>query len=351
MAAVAGRMRSDGDRIAMLMTGGPGRVSDPGVLHAPVPPESTAAVAQFLARWTPDLLLWIGGDLRPALLSEADRLALPRILVDAEASRLGPRHGWMGGSRNALLRGFSRALAVDADSAQRLRRAGLEDRQIEIAGRLQETTLPLPCDDGERSVLTAELASRPVWFAAQATADEVPLIVTAHIRASRRAHRLLLVIMPTPDVDSIGLAEKLFQQDYAVALRSEGHEITEATEIVIADSAGELGLWHRLSPISFIGGTLRGGNGADPFQAATLGSAVLHGPLTGLWHDHYLRLGRAGAARPVQTGDDLGAAVESLLAPDRTAAMVHAGWDVASAGAEVTNRLIDLIRDGLEGAL
>ena len=38
------------------------------------------------------------------------------------------------------------------------------------------------------------------------------------------------------------------------------------------------------------------------------------------------------------------------MAPDKAAAMAHAAWDVTTAGAEVGNRVIDLIRDGLDKA-
>ncbi len=62
----------------------------------------------------------------------------------------------------------------------------------------------------------------------------------------------------------------------------------------------------------------------------------------------YARLAGAGAVRAVRTATDLGHAVEVLLAPDRAAAMAHAAWDVTSRGADVTNRLAELIRVRLD---
>ena len=58
----------------------------------------------------------------------------------------------------------------------------------------------------------------------------------------------------------------------------------------------------------------------------------------------------AGAARVVLNGAELGRAVEALLAPDRVALMAHAGWDVATRGAEVTNRIVDLIHEAVSRA-
>jgi 3-deoxy-D-manno-octulosonic-acid transferase len=58
-------------------------------------------------------------------------------------------------------------------------------------------------------------------------------------------------------------------------------------------------------------------------------------------------LDAAGAARVVLNGAELGRAVDALLSPDRVATMAHAGWDVATRGAEVSNRLADLIHEAL----
>jgi 3-deoxy-D-manno-octulosonic-acid transferase len=40
--------------------------------------------------------------------------------------------------------------------------------------------------------------------------------------------------------------------------------------------------------------------------------------------------------------------VSRLIAPDQAAAMAHAGWDVISKGAAVTDKITDLIQDILD---
>ena len=54
------------------------------------------------------------------------------------------------------------------------------------------------------------------------------------------------------------------------------------------------------------------------------------------------------ACRGVRGPADLGFAVEALLSPDRAALLARAAWGVATAGAEATNRAIDLIHTALE---
>ena len=46
--------------------------------------------------------------------------------------------------------------------------------------------------------------------------------------------------------------------------------------------------------------------------------------------------------------DTLAAAVQALLPPDSAAAMAHAAWEVASRGAEVTDRVVEMVLDTLD---
>jgi 3-deoxy-D-manno-octulosonic-acid transferase len=173
-------------------------------------------------------------------------------------------------------------------------------------------------------------------------------VVAAHRVASRSAHRLLLVLAPRSAEEAPAMARALGEAGLRVAERAEGEEPEDGTQVYLADGPGEMGLWLRLAPLAFLGGTLPGGpGGRAPFEGAALGAALLHGPQVAPYGGAWARLDTAGAARCVLNGAELGRAVEALLAPDRVAAMAHAGWDVATRGAEVANRVVDLILEAL----
>src|SRR5260370_24842788 len=67
-------------------------------------------------------------------------------------------------------------------------------------------------------------------------------------------------------------------QGLRVARRGRGEPLTRETQIYLADTLGELGLFYRLARIAFIGGSLVAKGGHNPFEAARLECAVLHGP-------------------------------------------------------------------------
>jgi 3-deoxy-D-manno-octulosonic-acid transferase len=293
-------------------------------------------------------VLWTEGAFRPVLLAETDRLGVPRLLADARAGAIGVEGGsWMPGVTRALVDRFDRVLAVDQDAAQRLRKAGLPPDRIEIAGALVPAHAVPPCNERERRDLAALLGPRPVWLAADVPQAELAEVIGAAQEAMKRSHRLLLLLAPALPVAVPEVAALIRASGLAVGCRSEGAEPEADIEVYLADQPGEAGLWYRLAPVTYMGGTLSGRGGAHPFDPAVLGSAVLHGPAIRPWQDAYGRLSRAGAARLCRSGADLGVAVESLISPDRAAAMAHAAWDVTTAGAEVGARLTDLIRAAL----
>jgi 3-deoxy-D-manno-octulosonic-acid transferase len=84
-------------------------------------------------------------------------------------------------------------------------------------------------------------------------------VIAAQRLASRSAHRLLLILAPRTAEDAAPLARDLAQAGLRLSSRAEGEEPEEATQVFLADGPAEMGLWLRLAPLAFLGGTLPGG--------------------------------------------------------------------------------------------
>jgi len=356
--ALADRMDDDGNGFHLLVTAPDVPANAPSgqrTTLVPAPRDQSGAVAAFFDYWQPDMLLWSGGRFRPVLLQAAMK-RIPqgrRILIDARVPTLTTEGlGWLPGAGRAVAAGFDHALACDVAAARRLHRLGLAAEKVEVTGPLGSLPPVLPCNDRERRDLIQVLASRPVWFAAGFAASELHHVVMAHRSAIRGSHRLLLVALPREPGDLDAAAAAFRDAGFATALRADGEDPDETTQVLIADSMAELGLWYRIAPITFAGSTLpgTGGGSRSPVEVATLGSALVHGPETQPHGHVYQRLGRAGAARIVRDGAGLGQTVEALLAPERAAAMAHAAWDLSTEGVEVANRLAEVILDRLDRA-
>ncbi len=349
---IGARLKSPHPDLQVLLTVDPGmsmdvRAEDDAGCDwlLPVPPGGAGPARQFLDHWRPDIGLWTGGHLNPTLILSASAAGIPLVLLDADAAGFeARRRGWFPDPMRVALNRFSRVLASNAAAAAAMQRAGLAPARIEVTGRLQLAPNPPPCADSEVAEVAQELAGRPTWLAALVHPDEAGAVLSAHRKASRFAHRLLLAVVPDGDEAKAGLRALLDGMLLRHVVWHPGDPIGDDLQVLLIDDPEALGLWYRISPQAFIGHSLiPGGQGQSPMAAAALGSAVLYGPNVAAHKAAYARLGVAGAANMVADADALSAEVARLIAPDKAAEMALAGWDVATEGAEMADRLMALI--------
>ncbi|WP_377509633.1 3-deoxy-D-manno-octulosonic acid transferase [Octadecabacter sp. R77987] len=353
IATLAHRLASERDQATFLVTGTlleSGVTSDnPNVIFQPDPPDTQTGARAFLDHWRPDMLFWMQDILLPILLAECAVRKCPMVQLNAKN---GPSLNWSGPWKRtaprAILEKFTAVMAVDNGAAARLRRAGYNPARIEVTGALEEESIALPFNEAERNEMAALIGARPVWFATDLAAREIETIADAYQRASKRGYRLLLVVTPRDVNDSAGMAQQLRDLDLHVGVRGDGDDPHDEMQVYIADLDNEHGLWYRLAPITLMGGTLTGASSRSPFEAAALGSVVVHGPATGRHGTAYERLTAAGACRAVNSAERLAEAVGLMNTPDRVAQMAQAGWTVVTDGADVSNRVLAMIRAHLD---
>ena len=348
------RLRAQRPGLHLLLTLGPD-VALPQqlrdfVIPVTLPDENPDAVNAFLDLWRPDLCLWTGGQLRHALLDATAGRQVPMFLIDADDSGFDTsRWRWLPDLTKVTLRRFDKVLASSGNSANRLLKLGVAPADITITGPLMEGCAALPCNDKARDRMAQMLDGRPVWLAAMVQPAEVQVVVAAHRAALRSAHRRLLILVPDDPAQGEAMTADLRRDGWRVTQWSKGETPDESCQILVADTRGEMGLWYRLASITFMASSLEPGHGGqDPYEPAGLGSAILYGPNVSRYMATYTRLSSAGAARLVRDADTMAAAVNLLTAPDQAAAMAHAAWEVTTAGAEVTDRVMELIQDTLD---
>ncbi|MDP3960891.1 MAG: glycosyltransferase N-terminal domain-containing protein [Pseudorhodobacter sp.] len=345
MTQLARRLKAESDHAVLLTCANP-PAPLPGVTLQLPPGDSPPEARAFLDHWQPDIAVMAGGELRPTVAHEAQMRGVPSVLVNARAPHfLAGCGGWYPGLMRASLRDFAEIWAEDARAAHACRAAGAGADQLTITGRMEEGSHALPCTEAERADLARLLGTRPVWLASDLPQAEEDAVIAAHHAALRLSHRLLLIVVPEDADRAADLAQRLEQAEgWQVARRSAEQQPEPETEVYIADVAAEYGLWYRLAPITYLGGSLVGGGCLrDPLAAAALGSAIIHGPRTGAFAGTFGRLGAARATRAVASVAGLAEAVGDLLSPDRAAHLAQAAWGVASDGVEVTDRLLALI--------
>ncbi len=273
----------------------------PHCLHQYLPVDTHGAVNRFLDHWKPVAGIFSEMDFWPAIMVAADKRGIPLGLINSRFYENSVQsRGKLKGLYRDILRLFRICLVQDAGSARSFAAFGVDPARIRVTGALKGAAQALPCDEAELKHLTAELSGRPVWLAAATHAAEHPAMLQAHQKILTMHPDAVLIIAPRNITDGPDIARQA--QDIAIpaALRSAGEEINATTAVYVADTMGEMGLWYRLAKVSFVGHSLAlpdvGLKGKNPFEAAALGSAILHGPQIEDFAETYVSLDAAGGA-------------------------------------------------------
>jgi len=303
--------------------------------HQYVPVDRTAYVRRFLDHWRPDLALWVESELWPNLIAETCARGTPLLLLNGRMSlRSFRRWQRMPGLIAPLLASFDLCLAQDAAQAERLARLGAATATS--VGDLKSAAAPLPVDAGELARTAASFASRAIWLAASTHEGEEEVAAAVHCQLAPLHRGLLTVIAPRHPARGDAIAALLQQKGLNLARRSRGEKITRQTDIYLADTLGELGLFYRLAGIAFIGGSLAQKGGHNPMEAALLDCAILHGPDMSNCAAIADALTRAQASIAVADAGELAGAVAGLL-DDPVERAARAG---AAAGIAADNRAV-----------
>ena len=315
------------------------------MVHQYIPVDATSYITAFLDHWKPDLSVWTEAEFQPAFVVQTKRRNIPTVYIDALMSAQSFRqYRLFNGMTASLLQRFDHILTQDAPSKKHLRNLGAPAEKIDAVGRLNGVAPPLPHDETQRKALSRAIGGRAVWLAALTHEDEEDTIIAAHKVARRSYPELLLILAPHQAERGNTIADMLRGQDCNVAQRSKSQQIDRQTDIYLADTPDEMGLWYRLAPVAFIGGSLTNQGGHNPLSAAALGSAILHGPQVSNFASDYKTLLDADACIPVVDGPDLARNLETALSPERSAQLATAAWAAYGEDDSANDRVFDLLQ-------
>jgi 3-deoxy-D-manno-octulosonic-acid transferase len=320
-----------------------------GAFHQYAPIDLPGAVRAFLDHWRPDLALWVESEFWPNLLSAIQARKIPSALIQGRVSdRSFAGWRWAPGMIRELLGGFDVCLGQSAEDARRLARLGA--RATECVGNLKFAASPLPADAGELTRLRAAIGDRPAWLAASTHPGEEAIAAKVHRALIKRHPDLLTVIAPRHPERGGEVAAELRDEGLSLARRSAGEMPSSGVEIFLADTLGELGLFYRLVRAAFVGKSLAGEGGQNPFEGARLGCPILFGPRMGNFEDIAARMIAVGAARRVANAAELGMILDQLLDDtDARARMGGAGEKVAVAESGALEAIFKRLEPLLEG--
>jgi len=239
------------------------------------PFDSPGGARRFIAHWHPDLAIFAEGEIWPNLLLELSSQRVPTALINARMTENSIK-GWLRWRKTALCVFNCFDVMIAADQHTKTGLEALSDSIVQSPGNLK-SALPAPdYNDDELAALETAIGERSVLLAASTHAGEEALALDAYMQLKDETFMIIAPRHPERGDDVDGL---LSCTRYAIARRSEGDTVTRDTDILLADTMGEMGLWYRLADTVYLGGGHAPGvGGHNPLEALRLHKPVITGP-------------------------------------------------------------------------
>ena len=314
--------------------------------HQYLPIDNPVFAARFIRHWQPTIALWFESEFWPGMLSTIKRRNIPLILINGRISNKSfKRWQQFDFVIKEILDCFTACLGQSEEDAYRLRALGAKDAMC--LGNLKYAGLPIPVDEEKKKEIQDEIGERPVWLVSSTHNDEEAKIGRYLKELSAKHEGLLTIIAPRHPTRGVEIRD-ILQDKYQLktALRSANEKIQPETEVYIADTIGEMGIWYELCPIVFIGGSLIPHGGQNFMEPSRCRDAVIVGPHMHNFTDAMNRAKRADGIIQVDETVDLIDMVDQLLSNKE---LLEAKRSLAYNWATSEAKVLDGIAEKIQG--
>ncbi len=297
----------------------------------------------FFKKYDPKVVICLDGPIPYLLNSRIKQKRHLSIFADARSKNLLKRTlKIFPNFKKSMLNKFDFVFAENEMVASQLFQTSVDENKIKGVGLLQSSIAPLPFS--ENDIIFDNLKGRPTWAALNIHEKEIEFVLKAHQQVLRTAFQYgLYISLSDPKTEYI-LKEQCSKLGLGLSDVEETQKPGEVTQVYFSkEPESSIGLMRR-SPVIFNGNTLAAlEQQDDPLVAASLGCGIIHGPNTDAFSVEYKGLKSAGAALQVQSSNELATELNKLYSADNAANMGVAALDFISAGAENTDKVVELV--------
>jgi 3-deoxy-D-manno-octulosonic-acid transferase len=290
-------------------------------------------VKRFLNRYSPRALVLVEGDLWPLLLSRVRGRGLPIAVINGRISdrsfrrmaRLRPLLGPIFGPVDR----FGMQSAADR---QRLLDLGVPAERVVVSGNLKFETPAQRANPELAAALRSLAGGRPILVVGSTMSGEEEAVLAA-FRQIGGGDRVLLVLAPRHPERWNEVAALVEAEGVSLTRRTDlNTSSSQATDILLLDSLGELAAIYEVGLGCFVGGTLVPTGGHNPLEAALHGVAISVGPSMENFREIAAAFEKENAWRQVASSDELASVWNTWISePDKAAALGKRGLAVIAA--------------------
>ena len=315
-----------------------------------LPYDTPGSVRRFLTRIQPRLGVIMETELWPNLFAQCGHRGVPMLLASARLSAKSvSRYRYLRALFGGVFKGNVVVAAQSAADAERFAAIGAAAAKIHVVGNVKfDLQLDGASIEQGKHLRSQYGAARPVWIAGSTHAGEEELMLDAQGMLQAHLPRALLILVPRHKDRFAEVADLLTRRGVRFVRRSSPEAVSADTEVLLADTVGELPTLYASSDVAFVGGSLVPIGGHNLLEPAALGLPVLTGPSHFNSKEIAQLLLQQGAAAEVVNPADLAAALRRLLEePLERQRMGSLGVAIVAANRGSVQRLAELIEASL----
>ena len=319
--------------------------------HSYAPYDMPDALARFLNRVQPKMLIIMETELWPNTVAACYKRHIPVILANGRLSEKSSQ----GYARVPRLSGpmFAQLSAVAAqhgDDGARFTSLGLPVENLHISGNIK-FDLDLSASIRQSAEQLRQQWSganqRPILLAASTHRGEDEIILQAFGQIKQRVDNALLVLVPRHPERFNQVADLCLGAGYNLARRS-SNDLVEQADILLGDTMGELMTFFGACDIAFVGGSLVANGGHNMIEPAAWGKPTLSGLSVFNFAEVSRLLAEAGGLSLVEDAEVLAETVIRLIEnPEQAQHMGQQAQQVAEANRGALERLLTVIDHSL----
>jgi len=275
------------------------------VIHQFLPFDHRIWINQFLNHWRPNLILWTESEIWPNFMLAIRKKRIPSYLINARISKNSFKN-WSKTPKlfDFLLRTFKLCFPQNSETEKYLKSFNMPN--IKFIGNLKLSAPPLPVDTSQYEHYRHKFKNKHIYLLASSHPGEEELFFKIHKSILKTNKNTLLIIAPrhpNRGTEIATLAQEKFK--FNVNLKTSKELITSETNLYIADTIGELGLFYQLADIVFIGGSFIPHGGHNPLEACYFNCNIIFGKYMENFKDIALQLLANSAAKQFSHSKDI----------------------------------------------
>ncbi|WP_096085478.1 lipid IV(A) 3-deoxy-D-manno-octulosonic acid transferase [Agaribacterium haliotis] len=315
------------------------------VKHCYLPYDLPGASRRFLERSQAKIFVCLETELWPNLIHACHKRGIKIMVANARLSQRSARgYKMLRNLSRRMLKKIDVAAIQNEGDAGRFVSLGLKPERAHVIGNIK---FDLNISDTARSA-AAELKQQltaqgeQILIAASTHKGEDEIILSAFKQLRQQHKHLKLILVPRHPERFDAVYKLCLASGYSVARRSDMQ--TQAADILLGDTMGELLIMLGASDFAFIGGSFIDNGGHNYIEPAAWSLPIVSGPSTYNFRTIAEELQQAKALLIVDDEQQLSKALEQLLEkPDAALAQGRAALAVAEKNRGALDKLIALI--------